>query len=514
MGDAGRGDEYGDGVVDDFWFSIGEDVRAETEREMSEIKERAVADGTFMKAPNGKPTRLNERQWLQVRTNAFKKWFGDWELAAKVLKVISGVKEHGFNSFEDAKAWAKENIVRTLTNEETGGNGEIRISNNAVSKFLSESAVAKSDNKDVHLSVLRVLPDVIRESVDAEQHPDYKKGEDGNRSAENGINENVTIHRLYGAVDIDGKLYRVKVTLKEDTRNNTLAKKAYSYEATKIELLAGTLGKLKSDAPNTNNSISVAKLLENVESSKEKGKKLIDASKIVDENGEPLVVYHGTTNDETEQKWNERLKIYDTTHKQFTIFRRNTNGERNHGIFFNSDMYNAFAYGYYTYSVYLNTKNPLEIDCNNSSYDAIRYNGEVKDTYEWAEWAEENGYDGVIFRNIRDGVDFNSMNEPTNDYVTFAPNQIKSATDNVGTFGGDDVDIRFSMSPATGVSAGSQVEYSGLQQALKSKDEEVARKAHIARDELNEQMEEDIENYARAKGIWTIARKCVSLQST
>lgn len=115
-------------------------------------------------------------------------------------------------------------------------------------------------------------------------------------------------------------------------------------------------------------------------------------------------------------------------------------------MFFNSDMDNAFAYGYYTYSVYLNIKNPLEIDCNNSSYDAIRYNGEVKDTYEWAKWAEKNGYDGVIFRNIRDGVDFNSMNEPTNDYVTFASNQIKSATDNIGTFDRRNPDIRYSKS--------------------------------------------------------------------
>lgn len=31
-----------------------------------------------MKAPNGKPTNLNEQQWLQVRTKAFKNWFGDW----------------------------------------------------------------------------------------------------------------------------------------------------------------------------------------------------------------------------------------------------------------------------------------------------------------------------------------------------------------------------------------------------------------------------------------------------
>jgi len=32
-----------------------------------------------MKAPNGKSTNLTEKQWLQVRTKAFKEWFGDWE---------------------------------------------------------------------------------------------------------------------------------------------------------------------------------------------------------------------------------------------------------------------------------------------------------------------------------------------------------------------------------------------------------------------------------------------------
>lgn len=30
-------------------------------------------------APNGKPSNLNDVQWEQVRTPAFKKWFGDWE---------------------------------------------------------------------------------------------------------------------------------------------------------------------------------------------------------------------------------------------------------------------------------------------------------------------------------------------------------------------------------------------------------------------------------------------------
>lgn len=47
--------------------------------ELQSIKDKAITNGTFMKAPNGKPTNLNERQWLQVRTKAFKDWFGDWE---------------------------------------------------------------------------------------------------------------------------------------------------------------------------------------------------------------------------------------------------------------------------------------------------------------------------------------------------------------------------------------------------------------------------------------------------
>ena len=52
--------------------------------EEREIVERAQADGSYMKAPNGKPSNLNGKQWAQVRTKAFKKWFGDWEKAARI----------------------------------------------------------------------------------------------------------------------------------------------------------------------------------------------------------------------------------------------------------------------------------------------------------------------------------------------------------------------------------------------------------------------------------------------
>jgi hypothetical protein len=48
-------------------------------RNLDKIISDAKANGTYMKAPNGKPTNLNERQWAQVRTPEFKNWFGDWE---------------------------------------------------------------------------------------------------------------------------------------------------------------------------------------------------------------------------------------------------------------------------------------------------------------------------------------------------------------------------------------------------------------------------------------------------
>ena len=49
------------------------------DNEAEEIVTKAKADGTYMKAPNGKDTNLTERQWAQVRTKSFKEWFGDWE---------------------------------------------------------------------------------------------------------------------------------------------------------------------------------------------------------------------------------------------------------------------------------------------------------------------------------------------------------------------------------------------------------------------------------------------------
>ena len=221
-------------------------------------------------------------------------------LANKDVKIVHADANHGFKNFKEARNWAKKNIVKIYTEEETGGKGLVRISNTALDKYLSQKAVDKSDSQDVHLAVLKVLPSVLKESIDAETHPDFIKGADGERRTDNGINKDLLVHRCYGAVNIDGKIYRVKITLKEEARNKDLPHKAYSYEATKIELLAGTLVKPEGDNPNTNSSqmepleaidaqvqdhgshsndsISGTNLLKKVEMSYDKGKKLLDES--------------------------------------------------------------------------------------------------------------------------------------------------------------------------------------------------------------------------------------------
>ena len=64
-----------------------------TAEERSGIEREAKANGTWLKAPNGKPSKLTPEQWVTVRTRAFKEWFGDWEKAANAkisVKEFSG----------------------------------------------------------------------------------------------------------------------------------------------------------------------------------------------------------------------------------------------------------------------------------------------------------------------------------------------------------------------------------------------------------------------------------------
>lgn len=73
-------DAFGNTPVSEYAFREPE----ATTPEEQQIIDQAKQNGTYMKAPNGKPTNLTAAQWVKVRTQAFKNWFGDWEKIAKL----------------------------------------------------------------------------------------------------------------------------------------------------------------------------------------------------------------------------------------------------------------------------------------------------------------------------------------------------------------------------------------------------------------------------------------------
>ena len=102
----------------------GENLRQQRKNSITEeiqsIKTKAQSEGTFMLAPNGEPTNLTERQWLQVRTDSFKEWFGDWENdpenASKVVdangepRVVYHQTSEQFTKFDLAKSRSQSDV--------------------------------------------------------------------------------------------------------------------------------------------------------------------------------------------------------------------------------------------------------------------------------------------------------------------------------------------------------------------------------------------------------------------
>lgn len=152
------------------------------------------------------------------------------------------------------------------------------------------------------------------------------------------------------------------------------------------------------------------------------------ASKIVDENGEPLVVYHGSN-------------------KKFNIFDSNKIGVRTKyptdGFYFDIKKKYAKDYGKYIYSCFLNIRTPLQADFDGGYFKGYKYDINdlvkfvIEGNYNWY----GNKYDGVEANNIIDTP--TNRNTTSTTYVALKSNQIKLADGTNKTFDKKNTDIRF-----------------------------------------------------------------------
>ena len=186
-------------------------------------------------------------------------------------------------------------------------------------KSLSEAAnhAGNSDNIGVHAAVMDMLDKVINESIEIEEHPDVKK-KDNERKWENGFNKDVIVHRFVSAVRIGDEIFRVKTTMKEYD-NPQIANGHYTYEVTKIEVLDEQSNTSNGRSNVSNVFVSGAKLLKDVEKSYDKGKKILEESKLADENAPVYREGESVDDSMTESESSEDYDLYRTVEDEDTI---------------------------------------------------------------------------------------------------------------------------------------------------------------------------------------------------
>ena len=472
--------------------------------EEKKIVETAKANDTYMKAPNGKPTNLSEKQWAQVRTTAFKNWFGDWEKAARIEKLrrSKAVKITGAD-YEDkydltrnsAKQWAKDNIRGEYMIADTGE--KVNVSKVSINEVLSHG-----ERDAAHLKSISSIGKLLHNAIFITETPNAKD------------NDKYESYRYYiEGVKIDGEDYTAKIVV--GVKNG---KTYYDHRLTKIEkgsLLDSLNGLSNSVAEKQQTSFTGkdSKLLSILQT---------NSSKVVDENGEPMVVYHGSNNEFTK---------FDTAR-----IGSSTGTSDGRGFYFTTDKdyANSFGKDGNVLSVFLNIDNPLSLKektiTKQQLFDIIKRIDEKEVAADGEHWFISNyanyydvGIDGAIREaaeseypysdndvelvnslisasgNFKDVV--NSVYEVTGKsseivpkengtvhYVVTNPNQIKSATDNNGNFSTTEDDILYRT--VFGGNSG-YVGYSMSKRAAEAKEEgrypktEFRREYHITAKSLD-----------------------------
>ena len=489
-----------------------------SDNSLTEEENRIINDskqnGTFMKAPNGKDTNLTEKQWVQVRTKSFKDWFGDWEKAARIEKLrksepvrITG-KEY-IGKYELSRESAQDYILKNFRGEyKIKDTGE----NISLSKVGAKKVTSHSMSNDAHLKSIAAIPDLIKNSIFIEEKPNekgngkyerYRYYMSGLKIGDIDYTARLTIGVKNGKYYYDHYLTEIEKGNLIEIANGfkpTVDEPIPSYTKSKDKRFSSLLQINASKVADENGNkyydhklthIEKGKLLDQINDqavydetinpeiqksgnvSEYKDKRLssllqVNASKVVDENGEPKVVYHGSSkwftvfNDGGERKQSNAPSgsIFATDDREVanSYIAGKWYGESNgtlspisNDVYLDEDdpRHRRTSWGIYReggiYPLFMNLKNPLIVDFGGKAWNDLSVEG--KDVNRIVSDEMDSGvHDGVIVKNVIDvgmtdlGLDKLPV---TTDVIAFDSNHVKSATENNGEFSSSDSDIRF-----------------------------------------------------------------------
>ena len=488
-------DENGEPLLHNTYFGIADnkillDEQKEfvsTKEEEQYILEHAARDenGRLL-APNGKPSNLTEKQYAQVRTKAFKEWFGDWENDPKNASKV--VDENGEPLVVYHGGIAGINIFRHSTEDEsTTGYGyyndpktgeKIPMDSNRAMFFSSNPYVGRS-YADLYAiervmllrgqveNILENTPedgDFLRASLDyfkrgiqdvydmyealAELNPRFAKLSEYTKQLK------AKGQHVQGAKNIN-EIRRMLIDVRNKLRK---ASDRYLMNRSEWEYIFSKGNKLinKYNTPKGRTFLRNGEIPESIKKEWdlykkiEKNRERLGLTKIgnyeelhlsfSNQSGIYYLIYDGkslkvrkdyTTTDiknvsdkELEEFFKDAQRAL---HKDFKTIREEPNRKR---LIEKSGFY----------SVFLNIRKPLAHDYE-GTHQGQGYKENSKYPFGYVAARQVNkaikeGNDGVIYQNLYDPY-------LANNYGVFNPNQIKSATDNVGTFSRTNDDIRY-----------------------------------------------------------------------
>lgn len=397
------------------------DISPEVREEMDAIVAEAKANGTYLKAPNGADTKLTPEQWAMVRTKNFKNWFGDWESAAKLV---------------DEDIQFKDLIGKTIIGYRYGKAPEGGRSFNTLTRSYEAGVSMASVGYNAEVGSFAAM-------ANEEEGKYYYIGE---IAEETGGDDEICLNNVRELTKEEYESLLPQYT----AISNAVANAYYNRSAN-----------VASKGYDIN--------LESAKAKRDAAIREIDSSKVVDENGEPMVVYHGTMSATEANHFN----VFDSWNGALWFATDEEYARVYAGIFKygDKDIY-ASEEKPMVYNSFVSIKNPF-IAGSTDVTDAEGYrifrarmarelNVSVEDLDKWAK-THEGHYEDYTGKIEEDAAPFNitgskgfrdrlkemgydgiaAIESGSVTYGAFSPNQIKSATDNNGEFNPDDPDIRF-----------------------------------------------------------------------
>ena len=477
-------------------------------------------------APNNEVSNLTEKQYAQVRTKAFKEWFGDWEKGLTIKQddksyyrgqydepiidkngnlILKGKRDElyiksGYNIDKGVSA-----TTDMITANEYGETRHLAYISNIEDKYgeLDNSWEKEEEINDVieHGYYLIQFPKDISNRVIKEAGEVKLEGDviipKGSYVIQHITNDNIetiatATNNASKIVDENGEplvtwhstLAEIKNNIFRDYENITISrneewftnKNIYDYKKegyiiTNNDILEYNKGnKITIKKPNGIYSSSERDVSNTY--TKKEYEAFDEYDQYTDWNADHKAeqwsleeeALYDKFKKEVENNVPEEYKAYNIgidAHKEYVIkeakkrvdeemSKRHPQGKQEFISPTNPYDYSDNILGS-EFALFNSIKNPLIVDANYSNWNEIEYNNEIHSTRSLEKYARDNGYDGIIVKNVYDVGSFARKEgiKSSTIIASFNSNQVKSATNNVGTFDINNPDIRYRESTIT-----------------------------------------------------------------